>query len=113
MDEPRFDLSSLEPFPDPLAFDRETAALTADILAARTLSWSLWRSLYRRARSAAVLAAVAAALVMALQIAVPAPGSRQVETTDRHEADWRSWSAMGHEPSSGEILEMFLIGGGP
>jgi len=110
MDEPKIDLSCLDPFPEPGQFDRETDALTADILAARALELSLWRGLYLRARTAALFAAAAACVILTLQGLSPrreAPAGEAPQTGQT----WMQWTAQGRAPTSAEILEW--IGGSP
>lgn len=110
MDEPKIDLSCLDPFPKPGQFDRETDALTAEIVAVRALNLSLWRDLYLRARIAAIFAAVAACLVLTLPSLAPRRGAPS-EATPTTGTAWPHWTAQSRAPTSAEILEW--IGGSP
>ncbi len=110
MNDPKIDLSCLDPFPDPGQFDREADALTAEILAARALDLSLWRGLYLRARTAAIFAAAAACVVLTLQGLAPRREAPAEETPQTGQPEVQ-WTPGSEAPTSAEILEW--IGGAP
>ncbi|MBU1070167.1 hypothetical protein KKD52_05840 [Myxococcota bacterium] len=109
MNEDKLDLHLLDPFPDPLEFERVTAALTAEILADRALTLSVWQSLYRRVRSAALCAAAAAGVVLVLHNFFP----QEAAAPTRYGPEYTllTWAATEHSPTTAELLD--LIGGGP